>query len=618
MIYAYDTEIFKNFFSVVFVNIETGKKVTFYNFDNRDDTEKLRKFLLMPGLTLVGYNSIGFDNLVLQAVLIGLKDEVLFDFVMCIINRNLNDMHYDLMKSFRIPSIDVMKILALDVMGVSLKQVAINIKWPLIQDLPFSPYKIIELDDVDTILKYNENDSQITKALFLEILEDIELRKKVGKTYGVNLINCSDSRMANIILTKIYCQKTGIREKELKDKRTNRSVINLDRCISKKIRFNTEKLSSLLKELKSTKLKEKDGRGRFRFKTSVEFNGVIYDLGVGGLHSRDKPEVFEQDADYFIIDADVASFYPNIILNDRIKPEHLSNSFLDIFSDLTKQRLEAKRKKQILDSEALKITINSVFGKLGSEVFWLYDQQAFYSVTVSGQLFLLMLVEILEENNIKVISANTDGVTALVDKNKYDEYLQICKEWEIKTGFSLEFTKYKKYARRDVNSYVTLKENGKTKTKGIFDIIDGPDKKFSRISGKRFNHPIVAKALVKYFTEGIEPEETVMQSNNIHDFLTSQKAGKKFDIILVTGNTEAKLQRTNRYYFARRGGGKLIKRSPSGRTISIHADHMVTVANDLTELKPIEQYNIDYQYYINEIEKITEMISPKMISMSVF
>src|SRR5690606_34636801 len=123
--------------------------------------------------------------------------------------------------------------------------------------------------------------------------------------------------------------------------------------------------------------------------------------------------------------------------NNNIKPEHLDDTFLAVLRRVTEERLAAKKAGQSTKAEALKITINSIFGKLASDTMWLLDYKAFLSVTLNGQLYLLMLVEMLHKAGIHCISANTDGVVARVHERDNATYQAVCDEWMARTRCAL-------------------------------------------------------------------------------------------------------------------------------------------------------------------------------------
>ena len=149
----------------------------------------------------------------------------------------------------------------------------------------------------------------------------------------------------------------------------------------------------------------------------------------------------------------------------------------------------------MLTSDSLKIVINAIYGKLNFELGFLYDPMAALKVVINGQLFLLMLIERLEDKGFKVVSANTDGVTAFVDNDKKEEYMNICSQWEIDTKMELDYTYYEKIVRNNVNNYMAVtKEGVKTKGKAFLTKID--------LSGG-YNSPIVGLAVYNYFINNI-------------------------------------------------------------------------------------------------------------------
>lgn len=100
--------------------------------------------------------------------------------------------------------------------------------------------------------------------------------------------------------------------------------------------------------------------------------------------------------------------------------------------------IEAKHSKQdIIDgipknilAEALKIVINSIYGKLGFAYGDLCDRLAVLKVTINGQLMIMMLCEELELNGIEIVSANTDGIVVKLFENKVETFKAITEQWQ--------------------------------------------------------------------------------------------------------------------------------------------------------------------------------------------
>lgn len=76
--------------------------------------------------------------------------------------------------------------------------------------------------------------------------------------------------------------------------------------------------------------------------------------------------------DEFIGHADVMSMYPSFIIGYGWIPRHLRKEFLQIYSNFYTNRITAKHSGQIIKSTALKLTLNSVTGKMQQETSWMW------------------------------------------------------------------------------------------------------------------------------------------------------------------------------------------------------------------------------------------------------
>jgi hypothetical protein len=156
------------------------------------------------------------------------------------------------------------------------------------------------------------------------------------------------------------------------------------------VRFTTPSLCSLLETVLSARF-DLDATGspimpKSIEKLTVKIGRTIYKLGMGGLHSTEKSVSYFAGDDETISDNDVESFYPRIILNQKLFPAHLGEAFLKVYEMLVNKRLDAKRNKLKIIADALKIVINGSFGKLGNKYSTLYSPQLMLQVTITGQL----------------------------------------------------------------------------------------------------------------------------------------------------------------------------------------------------------------------------------------
>ena len=609
--FAYDVEVFPNLFTATFLNVENEEEYTFYIGLDKTDIFDLVSFL-QEEMVLVGYNSISYDDPVLRFILGYQGDNLNKDIYK--LSQKLVDDNYrgekDILK-LRYPrdikyswsTIDLMAILAFDKLGISLKQTAINLKWRRIQDLPLPYWHEVKQEELATILDYNMNDVQITKKLYEAVEPLRKLRDELSNLYGINLRSASDSKIANLILENIYSKELRVNIRSIKDLRTIRASVSLGECIAPFVKFKTEELQSLQHEIASTTVYRYNNYMYFK---KISYAGCDFNFGTGGLHTEDLAGKFESDDEYLIQDMDVASYYPNLIINNGFYPQHLGPDFIKVLKKITKERIAAKHAGDKVKADGLKITVNSIFGKLGAEHYWLLDIKQMFSTTVSGQLGLMMLVEDLTINGIEVISANTDGIVCRIDRSLLDKYYEIANEWMKNTGLDLEYTPYKKYIRRDVNNYITEKEDGKTKEKGIFTK--------SVLLNKSYRMPIVATALYQYFINGVPVRTTLESTKDIMEFCISQKMGGGFSAELRTINGTEKLQKTNRFFISNKGG-TLIKVDGSGKEIALYVNKTSTVLNDYDETIPFENYDVDFSFYEKEINKIIDDIEPKQFSL---
>ena len=614
MIYIYDIECFPNYFGVTFKDVKSKyiqNYILYHSYqnenNNRDDTKGLVSFLdTKKNKWLVGYNNKSFDNQILNYIYsnyelqsifsIEERTKTIYNFMLSIINEADTEYKYKL----PFQSVDLMRVG--NTQHKSLKLVAVNINWPVVQDTPIKPEEIVKDEDIDEIYKYNLNDVEITEKLYHVLKDDINVRWEVGQKYGLDLMSEPDSGMANRLLEKMYSDTSGISIRELREMRTNRNVIHYENVVFPEIKFNTPILKELLKEIRSQVFY----KNQPYFNKSIIFNGIKYKLGIGGIHSDDLPGVFINKDNVKIVDCDIASFYPNLIINNNLYPAHLNRTFVSLYKKIIDQRLEAKKEGRDTEAYVLKILVNSVFGKTLFEHHWLYDPLVGLRVTINGQLFMLMLIEQLSEAGFKVISANTDGLITLVPENEYDKYISTCENWMEQTNFDLEYTEYKKYVRRDVNNYITIKPNGSIKEKGEF-------LQYEKIALRQgIDKPIISKALYNFFVDEIPIESTIYNEKDIYAFCTAKRVDNKFvnEFHTLENNLHKieELQRSIRFYISTNGGTLYKVDKENNKYINYCVGRKVTILNNNKDIKDISDYNIDYGYYIKETQKIIDVI----------
>jgi hypothetical protein len=284
------------------------------------------------------------------------------------------------------------------------------------------------------------------------------------------------------------------------------------------------------------------------------------------------------------------------MLKYGIHPKHLGKDFLRVVKTLTNQRLEAKASGDKTTADTLKITINSLYGLLGDSNYFLSDDKAMYQTTILGQLTILQLIDRYEQlDGVECIYSNTDGASFMVPRSNMDNALELCKILEKEIGITLEYELYDRFILRNVNNFIWISEKGKVKDKGMFH--------YETDITKGYRHPIVAKALVAYFTKNIPIRETIDNETDIYQFCISQKVAKKFEVFYQDTTGKYPIQRVNRYFVSNKTGAILKYNREEDKTISLMAKTNIYLLNEYKEHEDYFKY-LDKSYYYRECNKV--------------
>lgn len=623
----YDIETMKECFIVVCMQPEqTPKSFVVSQWQNQLDafikyTEENKE------VYWVGYNNLRFDAQVVEWIIRNhewwhrLSGLEICAKIAQKAQDVIHDANYDVFPEYRewdlsLKQIDLFKIHHYDNKNrrVSLKRLEFEMDLENIEEMPIHHAKTnLTRDEVFLSLQYCFNDVDATYEFYKVTLGDtehplykgnnqIQLRKDIEEEFGIPCLNYSDSKIGDEIIKKYYCQEKGIGVSDLPRKGFFRKSIQLKNCIADYVQFETDQLQSFLKGIKKQNLGLQDD-----FKEHIDFYGNVYSFMRGGLHTENKPEIFESDDEYEIIDWDVASYYPAIIINNEKYPAHLGKEFLMGYKQMFEKRLQLKplakgdRKiKGIVG--ALKLAVNSVYGKSSDMLSWIYDRQLTMFTTITGEFSLMMLIEKYELNGIQIISANTDGVTIRVRKDLIPKMHEINEWWSDITQYVLERTDYTKIIFSTVNDYIAIMPDGYIKKKGDF-LTD-----FELHKNKSAR--IVPIALEKYYIDGTPVKETIMNHTNLYDFCIRKIASKDFHYEGVdpVTNQETVYNKLIRYYVSNTGE-KIYKvknknsQSKAAKRSQVEAGEWVCkVVNHLEKNASLE--NVNYQYYIDRAESM--------------
>jgi hypothetical protein len=625
-----DYETLSNCFIGVFEGIKSEDQEIFVVHESRNDIRELVEFLdrnIYYEEWHVSFNGLGFDSQITESIirnkewLIEQSPEKIAKFIYgkaqdVIYKQNNGEFLEYSPRDLSIRQLDVFKLNHWDnnAKRSSLKWIQYTMDWTNIIDMPIRHTEHIVEEQIPEIIRYCINDVKSTKQIMNLSKSQIELRRTLTEEYGIDLYSASEPRISKELFLLFLSQKTGIKKWDLKQMRTHRARITVKNIILPYIEFKTATFQNLLKKFQEVVIYPGETKGGFKY--SVQYKGVKTDYGLGGIHGARSTKVYESNEDMVIMTSDVTSFYPNLAIRNKWAPAHLEQ---DDFCDLYEWFFEERKKipKKDPKNYVYKIILNSTYGLSNDENSFLYDPEFTMRITINGQLSLSMLYEMICEEipNAVPLMQNTDGLETLIPREYVDKYMDICKRWEDITQLQLEHDTYSKIILGDVNNYIAITEDGKSKCKGRFE--------YDNLAlHKNKSFLIIPKAIHAYFVDGIEPEDFLAQNQNIFDYCGGVKIKGDWSFYehhIINGEYEVKpLQHTIRYFVSKSGSKIIKKNNTDGREIQVEAGKwMQTTLINYTE-KDFSEYDINYDYYLENIYKEIRNLEPIITQLKLF
>ena len=619
MLTIFDIEVCPDNWLISFKDLETGKYTDFWGHE-RDVFLSVISFV--GDKTLIGFNSEFFDMPILAAIMDNRDPERIKALSDKIINERLWPW-----ATYRYANLSKPKCDHIDVMGVSpgfvgLKAYGGRMHMPTIQDLPFDHTKVWTPDMYDMVKEYCHNDLDTTEELVVQLEKAIELRVSISNQYGIDVRSSSDTQVAE----KLLCKQLGLTYKK--------NIIPKVAWYEPPdyLLHGDKRLVKLAEKMREQEFEVNQKSGHVKMPSwlvaPIKFEGGVYKMGIGGLHSQhDKKVAYYSDDDWRIFEIDAASFYPTLLIN-RGFAAGLSNEFIKLYKQIYDDRLKAKaemkfsvggsRLKELKELDKVKkIMLNGTFGKLASKGSRLYSLESMLYITMTGQLTLLELIKRVTDVGAIVVSANTDGLVVKVARyasakkqhiTGYNAHLngseggvKGVKNVKVYGGQggafrllrasvasygemsrqSFEFTEYEKIAFANVNNYISVKTTGGVKRKGTYAI---PGLQKNPVGS------VCANAVAAFMEKEIPFADTIKKAK-MKDFVT---------VRTVNGGAVQDgeyLGKVCRWYYSKEGtsihyatNGNLVPKSTGGKAC-------------MTMPKKIPD-DLDYGYYWRESRRI--------------
>lgn len=477
MLQFYDFEVFKYDWLVVIIDPSEKTTTVIVN-----DPDKLIKYFEAHENDIwVGYNNSRYDQYIDKGIMLGMNPKEISDWII-----TENKPGYQFSNIFKkISMINFDTALRNDgglkslegFMGENIKETSV----------PFDLDRKLTPEEIQETIKYCTWDVESTIKVFLNRISEFNAAMGLVKIFNLPLS---------------YLGKTGAQRVA--------KILG-----GKGLRFDDEFEFEIAPTLKLKKYKSVENWFRnpdnhdYSKSLKMDVAGVPHIFKWGGLHGAIKRYYGEG----IYIMSDVTAYYPSLQLRYHWGYRNMGNP-----ENFEKIHGENLRFKELGDKKArlpYKIADNAISGQLKDHNSSLYDPRDNNAICVNGQLLLLDLIEKLEPHIEQFIQSNTDGILFKIKSlDNFDLIDDIVWEWEERTGMRMGFDIYTKVYQKDVNNYLLVSADGKTKTKGSYT------KALSPIDN---DLPIINKAMVAYMTDKTPVETTI---NSCDELIMFQKIVK--------------------------------------------------------------------------------------------
>jgi len=617
-LWVYDCEVFPNRFMFSAFN---GREWVEFNETNLNE---LAEWIKDKRKVLAGFNNHGYDDVIIgslaydgrnrnAAAIYRLSTRIIEPKDQAEKDANFRDRYKGRPWAY---SVDVFQLL--NAKG-SLKEWECRIGFPTVAESPADFKQPLPVAMVESVRQYCRNDVLATAQILLTRWPLVQLRETLATAFGLGTRAYALSEQGLAQATFLALHKEHVKQENRRKQseaeaqgkgaefvpiKTSSDIVRtkaaaapenandrlpLADLISPKVRFATPPFQAFLDRIRAGRLVkgeekawaiELDGQP---LAETFHLGGCELSLGVGGLHTVDGPGIIAATDDAAIVDLDVTSYYPSLMISEGIYPSQLGEHFIQNMTELRERRVKAKREGDKTTADALKIVLNATFGKLNDNWSPIRSVSNAFRVTINGQLFLMMLIEALAETGFTILSANTDGVTIRAPRHGGVSLAAVMSAWERGTGMQLERTEFAKVCRRDVNNYVALATDGKLKTKGVFNADSG-----------KGDGAVIRKAAIAYLLHGTDPAQTVANETDPTAFLFYQRAKNGGDLWYG----ETLIGKTARWY-ASTVAVPIRRKNPNGTFDTIPNGHKATLALTIGGLTVSEMTTLDRAHYID-------------------
>lgn len=479
-----DFETFKYDWLVVAIDPVNGNEFVIVN--NKSELERLyRKY---KNDIWVGYNLRNYDQYILKAILLEFNPKTVNDWIIVKKRKGwefsslFNKIHLNLYEIMPNPPVGLKTLEAF--MGKSIHETSV----------PFDIDRKLTPKEIEETIKYCRYDVLNAIDVFIRRKNEFDSQMSLVKAFGLPLshLGKTQAQLAAIIL--------GAKKKKLKDEWDIRLPENVQ--LGKYSHVGEWFLDEDNHDLDA--------------KLETMICGVEHTIAWGGIHAGLSKQKITCSPDEVIFDVDVDQLYPTLMIEYGLLSRAVEKP--EKFRNVLNTSLELKRAGKKKEREPYKRICNITYGAEGDKFNAMYDPLHRNLVCVFGQVFIIDLLDKVEDI-IELLNSNTDGIFVKIKRKNVAEFKRRVHEWEQRTRLHMSYDEFKSMWSKDVNNYVAIREDGSYHAKGAY---------VKELSDLDYDLPIVNAALKNYMIHGIPVEQTVLNCSDLRQFQKVVKLSSKY------------------------------------------------------------------------------------------
>lgn len=502
MLVFFDFEVFKfNWLCVMAEPLNKTETVIV------DDPEKLRMFYEShKDCIFVGYNCRDYDSYIFKGILAGFNPWEINEWI---ITKGLKGYQFsNVLREYPLITYDLLQL------NTSLKQLeAMQGHNVYESEVDFRLDRKLTKKELEETVSYCRNDVEETINLFTKLKGDFDVQLELINEFKLPLSYMGKTQ-SQLVAEIMQAQRVDCKDE---------FDLNFPKYLDNIVKY--KEVVDWYRQFKTTKeFTDEEKKELYSKKLSIVVAGVKHDFGWGGLHGA-IPKYYGEG---YFLHIDVSQYYPSLTVGHNYFSRATSEEGKKRYDMMRRESIRLKKFPELATKRAgYKLCNNKAYGCMKDKYNALYDPLMANNICVTGQLALLLLIEMLEPH-CTLIQSNTDGlIVKLHSLDDYELIDDICWEWEKMTNVKLAFDPIiKKIYQRDVNNYLFINEDGKVEAKG------GEVKELSNLDN---DLPIVNKALREYMVNGTPVEETINNASDLIDFQKIVKLSGKYNYVYHNG-----------------------------------------------------------------------------------